>query len=447
MGRFYSNDLERGIQLLYFQADHSKYSEGVSLIRRATEAGEADAYYFLARCYGWEDGDVQNDDRKAEELSLKGIQNNSALCVLGAERMDIFKGKLKASSPYTLKQAFDEVEKMAQAGEPMAQYAVGLFYFWGDMLLEIQKPNDREEFIRLERENREKAAQWFRASANQGCIPSFRNLFCGFRDGKYGVRDSKMALRIAEEFDTKVDCREFYCDIASEYQEIKEYDKAISWYEKGIAKGVASCADSLGSDYYEGRGGLKQDHKKAFNLFEKAIELGSISAYYNIGRCYFWGYGTLMDKKKAFEWILKAASQGKARDWYLKYAKYFLGWMYLDGIGTPVNDEEAFRYSREAVKEGSKQAKLYLGRCYLEGRGTAKDFHLGKQLMEECAKETGMSKATRYLGVIYDQGLGVDEDIAKAVSYYQKALEGGYPEAEQDLNRFKKTIFGKWKRR
>ena len=37
--------------------------------------------------------------------------------------MDIFKGKLKASSPYTLKQAFDEVEKMAQAGEPMAQYA------------------------------------------------------------------------------------------------------------------------------------------------------------------------------------------------------------------------------------------------------------------------------------------------------------------------------------
>ena len=40
----------------------------------------------------------------------------------------------------TLQDAFDSVLEMANDGEPMAQYAIGLFYFWGDMFLNFQKP-------------------------------------------------------------------------------------------------------------------------------------------------------------------------------------------------------------------------------------------------------------------------------------------------------------------
>ena len=47
--------------------------------------------------------------------------------------------------------------------------------------------------------------------------------------------------------------------------------------------------------------------------------------------------------------------------------------------------------------------------------------------------------------MIYGHGLGVAEDIAKAVGYLQKA--GDHPEAKEELGRYRKTLFGKWVRR
>ena len=47
------------------------------------------------------------------------------------------------------------------------------------------------------------------------------------------------------------------------------------------------------------------------------------------------------------------------------------------------------------------------------------------------------------LGYIYGRGFGVPQDIEKAVLYLQKA--GDHPEAKEELLRYKKTMFGKWK--
>lgn len=64
MGRFYSDTLEKGIRLLYFQADPSQYPRGIKLLEQAVQAEEPDAFYFLARCYAWEDGNVPEDIKK-----------------------------------------------------------------------------------------------------------------------------------------------------------------------------------------------------------------------------------------------------------------------------------------------------------------------------------------------------------------------------------------------
>ena len=50
------------------------------------------------------------------------------------------------------------------------------------------------------------------------------------------------------------------------------------------------------------------------------------------------------------------------------------------------------------------------------------------------------------LGFIYGRGLGVPEDVPKAVAYLQKA--GSHGEAKQELTHYKKTLFGRqWVRR
>ena len=49
------------------------------------------------------------------------------------------------------------------------------------------------------------------------------------------------------------------------------------------------------------------------------------------------------------------------------------------------------------------------------------------------------------LGIIYAEGLGVEEDIKKGVGYLQKVKDDR--RAKEALLRYKKNIFGKWVRR
>ncbi len=51
MSKYYSETLDQALKLLYFQADSGKFPEGVRLLEKAVNNGEADACYFLARCY------------------------------------------------------------------------------------------------------------------------------------------------------------------------------------------------------------------------------------------------------------------------------------------------------------------------------------------------------------------------------------------------------------
>ena len=71
MERYYSDTLCQGLRLIYFQSDSSKFAEGVQLLEMATANEEPHAFYFLARCYGWGDGNVKDDERKAMGMLLQ----------------------------------------------------------------------------------------------------------------------------------------------------------------------------------------------------------------------------------------------------------------------------------------------------------------------------------------------------------------------------------------
>lgn len=440
MERYYSETLCKGLRLLYFQADPAKFAEGVALLEKAVANEEPHAFYFLARCYGWGDGNVAENEKKAKKLSKRGIELGSDLCVLGADRMDILKGDIKNAMTGTLEDAYKGVLAMAEAGEPMAQYAIGLFYFWGDMLLNFQKPS-KADFAKCEKENAAQALKWFRRSAEQGCIPAFRNAFNSVRNGVNGVtKDLEESLRWAETMDGKVDMRDYYHSLILEYQGLKRHADAIRWCEKGVRDGVPVCAVDLGIVYLYGDRGAKEDDEKALQLFNMAANSGDAYGYYNAGRCYYNGWGCTKDYQEAFHCFEEAAHKNHPT------AKWYLAICYFWGRGVEQSYDMAVRMMNTLIRERQDYPKELMGYCCLYGKGINADPARGKQLLEESA-QTGNGQAWMFLGDMYDQAAGVPEDINMAVSCYQKAAEKKIAGASEALGRYKKTLFGKWKRR
>lgn len=438
MGRFYSDALEEGLRRIYLQSDPSRYQEGVRLLQQAVDTGEAAAHYYLARCYGWGDGNVTENSQLARHLLTTGIQMGSALCVLGADRMQIRLPQM----PLPLAEAFESVEKLAQDGEPLAQYTIGGFYYWQD-ISELQQPQSREAYEANEVKNIETALQWYEKSALQGCIPAFRNAFAIYENKKCPLAaDRNAAIRFIEQVQCKVDIpSDFYANIAGLYSDLERYAEARHWLEAGMQKNDGDCYNNLGNMYYYGQG-VPEDNDKAVALFREGATLGNMYATYGLARCYCYGHGVEEDNDEAFRLFSLAAQHG------LPDAQRFLAWFYYEGYGTPCDYAKCFHWAKKSVERGNSAAKYFLGKCYLYGQGVRQDCALGRKYLEENAEEAENASAYIHLGHMYDQGLGVPEDISVAVAYYQKALDEGCEDAEQELARFKKGLFSrKWQRR
>lgn len=444
MGRYYSDELEKGVMLLYFQRDPEKYAEGVSLIEQAVEKEEPDAFYFLARCYAWGDGNVEQNDDRAIELSRRGIELGSDLCVLGADRFDGLRGELEAAMHHSLEDSFEAVKQQASAGDPMAQYAVGLFYYWQD-ISKLQRPSSQAEYDKNEIENSREAHKWFRMAARCGCIPAFRNVYYSFANGGNGVQKNiQAALAFAEEAKDWVDLTGEFCrSVSLEYKELNNPQRRIAWLERAADRGEGRCMNTLGVLYAEGKEGLPVDERKAFSYYLRAAEAGNTDGMYNVAMKYKDGIGTPQDGAKAFHYYQMGAERGDYDCLYHVSRYYFTGeW------GVPQDYAKCLRVSKLAAEAGSNRAKYHIGYCYLYGKGCEINYPLALQNLKECVAKADIPDAYRCLAEIYDRGLGVSADVNAAAENYEKAAAKGSIEAKERLEQgFKKNLFGKWKRK
>src|ERR1700761_9377209 len=75
---------------------------------------------------------------------------------------------------------------------------------------------------------------------------------------------------------------------------------------------VAQSEYFLGSKFYNGSDGEKQDFAKAIGWYQKAADHGSAKAQYSLAYMYEKGKGVRTDLTEAFKWFLKAAENGNA---------------------------------------------------------------------------------------------------------------------------------------
>lgn len=169
-----------------------------------------------------------------------------------------------------------------------------------------------------------------------------------------------------------------------------------------ILAGTLSCAllfaPAAKADFVQGvRAYEAGDHKAAYEAWLPLANRGDVAAMRNIGHLYRWGQGVEKDIAQAIHWYRMAAEKGFSR------AQANLAAIYLQGEeGTPVNYDEAHKWFAAAAVQN-------------------------------------LAVAQYNLGLMYELGLGVEKNEARALGWYNLAAKSGQPEAIERLSQLVKA--------
>lgn len=238
------------------------------------------------------------------------------------------------------------------------------------------------------------------------------------------------------------------------YQKNGQYEKALELYERGLTAKYAAAIHNMGSMYRSGTGvetdasralefyqsaadlghpvaalelgdmyrdavGVERDYDKAMDLYETARKGGYIEGAAKIGWLYSEGLGVAQDKDKALEWY-KVAMQGDV-DWAYNNA----GWI-NEQKG---NYAQARAYYQRALDLGHETyPNTNLGRLYEKGLGVEIDYAKAEAYYL-AADAAGRKPARRWIGDLYRDRTDGKADPQKALEHYQIAMEAGDKEA------------------
>jgi hypothetical protein len=97
--------------------------------------------------------------------------------------------------------------------------------------------------------------------------------------------------------------------------------------------------------------------------------------------------------------------------------------MYHKGECLPPNPSQEARWLSKAAERGDEDAQFALALALLDGKGVPQDVNEGQHWCDEVLKRNPMFGAY-CKGYIYQNGLGVSRDEAKARTWYTRAAAG-----------------------
>ena len=152
------------------------------------------------------------------------------------------------------------VRALAIAGDPSAQYELGVRYADGKLLARDQKLSQ----------------QWFEKAAAKGVAPAQYRLGAMYERGVGVTKDAALAKQ---------------------------------WYMRAADGGNARAMHNLAVLYADGSGG-KPDYAEAITWFRHAAELGVRDSQFNLAILYARGMGTAPNMVDSYIWFAAAAAQG-----------------------------------------------------------------------------------------------------------------------------------------
>lgn len=167
---------------------------------------------------------------------------------------------------------------------------------------------------------------------------------------------------------------------------------------------------------------------------ENAALGGNPEAQHDLAALYTAGQeGVPQDFEKAFFWFTESGRQNVAN------ARYNLGVLYQQGLGTLKNIEDAMNMYRSAALLGHPEAQYNLGIAYAEGIGVPYSIDAAVHYFERSAL-TGVAESAYNLGLIFENGLVGQVDNNKALFWYNMASERNNVEAQNALSQLTTKI-------
>ena len=349
---------------------------------------------------------LEEMQRELENAQIVSVQRGTTDLVTGEWHRDLFWERMGARSgdPEAMMQMAQAylngdgveqdnakaVEYMRMAAEedlPEAQYNLALFYCQGDGVersfaqarywMERAEENGDEDApgILAELEKAEK----FEAAAKAGDVQAKAEL-----------------ASILMQFRSEENLRE----CVAYAREAAEAGNALGMYTLALA-------------YEHGRG-VEESAGDAFAWYRQAAELGYAPAMTNLGCLYGRGDGTEQDEELAMVWIRKAAAKGD------KDAKRILAQMGEDEEPADFLDGQTPDEIRAAMESGDEEAAIsYALACLAQQPGIPDGPETGVELLEQLCETS--ADACMALAACYENGVGLEADIWKAIGAYEKA--------------------------
>lgn len=202
------------------------------------------------------------------------------------------------------------------------------------------------------------------------------------------------------------------------------YSTDISELEAKAKQGDTSAQVELARACLHGQA-VPENPEKAFALFQKAAASGNVEAKAALGYLYLTGKGTKIDESKGLELLHEAAKEGSQK------AAYNLAQFLINK--DPGQSKVAVELMSKAAQAGMTEAQLVLAEWYYFGKaGIPQDFQKAYPLYLSAA-EKGNPVAQNAVGAMLYDGQGVPVDQKRAVEYYMRAAKQGNAKAQVNI--------------
>jgi TPR repeat protein len=215
--------------------------------------------------------------------------------------------------------------------------------------------------------------------------------------------------------------------------------EACRLFEGTSARGLVEATAWLGICYINGRGVEKRDLARGASLIQAAAAADDAVGLVFLGMLHRRGRAVARDYDKAAELFTRAVSKGYAP----AYAR--LGGLYMRGHGVKPDMGKAFELFKEGAQKGDPWSQLRLGQLAFNGlvgrqgellrlRSRSPNYEMAFQLFEQAAAQ-GIKPAIFRIAQMYENQLGVAQDLKKAGKYYREAARAGDRRAQVAVGR------------
>jgi TPR repeat protein len=192
-------------------------------------------------------------------------------------------------------QAFESFKRLAEQGNPEAQYWLGVMFDSGKGI----------------QTNQQEAITWFQKSYEGGYKYAPGILGCMYFTGTGLTQDYGKALFLLKQGAEMSDqLAEGWLGLMYKQGRgvSQDYSIAVTWLERSANQGFAPAQVNLAFCYEKGFG-VEKDATKAFALYCKSAEQDDVIGQLYLARAYRYGVGTTPNKQRALEYYEKAAKQ------------------------------------------------------------------------------------------------------------------------------------------